>query len=512
MPTLAARVLSGIERIGNRLPDPTTLFVIGTLLIMLLSQLAVSFAWEVDASLGARHGVAETSIQPRSLLSADGLWWLLSHLVDNFIHFPPLGIVLVGMLGIGLAERVGLLPALLNSAVQYLPRRLLAPSLVFLGIVSSLAMDAGYVVLPPLAAALYLAAGRPPLAGIAAVFAGVSAGFGANLVITGLDPMLAGLSQSAAAVIDPDYEVAVTSNWWFMIASTVVLTLTGWAVTTWLVEPRLTVADSATCESTAMPRAPEQNVRRGLRAALLALVVSLLVIVGMVWIPGAPLYGEGSRFPRWVEATVPLLFFVFVVPAIVYGRTTGTLRSDKDIAQAMGKTMASLGPYIVLAFFAAQFIEVFKYSRMGEMLALYGGALLSDLNLARPLLILGFILVVVTGNLFIGSMSAKYAFLAPVFVPMFMLVGISPELTQVAYRVGDSVSNVITPLNPYMIIILALVQRYAQGAGLGSVIAMMLPYSVAYLLVWTAMLLVWMIVGLPLGPEGVLLYPVSATG
>ena len=512
MPTLAARVLSGIERIGNRLPDPTTLFVVGTVLIMLLSQLAVSFAWEVDASLGARHGVAETNIQPRSLLSADGLWWLLSHLVDNFIHFPPLGIVLVGMLGIGLAERVGLLPALLNNAVQYLPRRLLAPSLVFLGIVSSLAMDAGYVVLPPLAAALYLAAGRPPLAGIAAVFAGVSAGFGANLVITGLDPMLAGLSQSAAAVIDPDYEVAVTSNWWFMIASTVVLTLTGWAVTTWLVEPRLTVADSATCESTEMPQAPEQNVRRGLRAALLALVVSLLVIVGMVWIPGAPLYGEGSRFPRWVEATVPLLFFVFVVPGIVYGRTTGTLRSDKDIAQAMGKTMASLGPYIVLAFFAAQFIEVFKYSRLGEMLALYGGALLSDLNLPRPLLMLGFILVVVTGNLFIGSMSAKYAFLAPVFVPMFMLVGISPELTQVAYRVGDSVSNVITPLNPYMIIILALVQRYAQGAGLGSVIAMMLPYSVAYMLVWTAMLLVWMIVGLPLGPEGVLLYPASASG
>lgn len=328
--------------------------------------------------------------------------------------------------------------------------------MVFLGIMSSLALDAGYIVLPPLAAVLYSACGRSPLAGIAAVFAGVSAGFGANLFITGLDPMLAGLTQVGAAVLDADYQVAVTANWWFMIASTIVLTLSGWFVTARLVEPRLAgKADLLSDDNNEIPH--DKNESDAIRVALTGLLLVLVVMLMLILFPGAPLHGQGEHFPRWIEASVPLLLIVFIVPGILYGIIAGTLSNDKDIARMLGETLASLGPYIVLAFFAAQFIEAFKYTNLGGMLAVQGGQWLADAAVPVSVVIPMFILVVLIGNLFIGSMSAKYAFFAPVFVPMFMQLGISPELTQVAYRIGDSVSNVITPLNPYMIIILVLV-------------------------------------------------------
>ena len=487
--------LAWVERAGNRLPDPATLFLIGTAVIMALSQLAVSLDWSV-------HSTPGVELKAKSLLSSDGLWWFMSHMVENFIRFPPLAIVLVGMLGIGLAERSGLLPTLLRAIILHIPAPLLTPATVFAGILSSIALDAGYVVLPPIAAALYQAAGRSPLAGIAAVFAGVSAGFSANLFITAVDPLLAGLTQAAAAIISPGYSVAVTANWWFMLVSTLLLTLTGWAVSDGYVAPRLGRAGLEAAIEPDGTAGITSAEARGLRLALVAAVLALFLVVLAGSVPGAPLYGQGVRFARWIEVTVPLLCLLFFVPGLVYGVCVGTIRNDRDVARMLGDTFARLGPYIVLAFFAAQFIESFKYSGLGEMLAIAGGAALVSAQIASPWLLSSFIVLVAIANLFIGSASAKYAFLAPVFVPMFMQVGFSPELTQAAYRVGDSVSNVITPFNPYMIIILAQVQKYLKGSGLGTLVAMMLPYTIVFAVVWSGLLLFWVAVGWPLGPGG----------
>ncbi|MEX2525471.1 MAG: AbgT family transporter [Gammaproteobacteria bacterium] len=495
------KILERVERLGNRLPDPATLFFIGTVFVILLSALAAGLDWSVRSDIAGRF-------EAKSLLSSDGIWWLTSHLVENFIQFPPLAIVLVGMLGIGVAEASGLLPALLRHVILRIPDSLLSPATVFLGIMSSIALDAGYVVLPPIAAALYQAAGRSPLAGIAAAFAGVSAGFSANLSITALDPLLSGLSQSGARILVEDYQVAVTANWWFMIVSTVVLTLVGWLVTDRIVEP----AQSRPLERPGPPASPSEetdtaSMNRGLKFALLAFLISFGVVLLAILVPGAPLFGEGDYFARWVEATIPLLFLLLLIPGIFYGFAAGTIQNDRDVARMMGETMARMGPYIVLAFFAAQFIECFKYSGLGEMLAIGGGQWLTHWQIPTSLLLIGFILMTMLANLLIGSASAKYAFFAPVFVPMFMQVGISPELTQAAYRVGDSISNTITPLNPYMVIMLAHMQYYARRSGLGTLIAMMLPYTLAFALVWILLLVLWIILGPPLGPGGGLEIP-----
>ncbi|MDG0996016.1 MAG: AbgT family transporter [Gammaproteobacteria bacterium] len=490
-------LLDKLERVGNRLPDPSILFIAGSLLIVLLAEIAVIFQWQAVRWLGPEQSEL---VMAQSVLQAEGIWWWLSSMVQNFIQFPPLGIVLVGMLGIGLAERCGLLPALICAAGHAIQDKYLIPATLFIGVMSSLAMDAGYVVLPPLAATLFMAAGRSPILGIVTSFAGVSAGFGANLFITSIDPLLAGFTQSAAQIITPDYQVAVTSNWWFMAVSTIVLTFSGWAITHYWVAPR-TERLSFDAQSAEPLLKLNTTQRSALRWAAAAFVVVLAVALLATWHPAGALHGSGKHFPRWVEATVPLLFLLFLIPGVVYGLRAGSIRSSKDAAGFMGSTLADLGPYIVLAFFAAQFIAIFKYTHLGEMLALSGGAWLAAMEMNVFVLLCAFVLLVCFGNLLIGSMSAKYAFYAPVFVPMLMQAGVSPELTQLVYRIGDSVTNVITPFNPYMIIILALLQKYHRQAGVGTLISLTLPYSVGFLLTWMLLLLFWLLLGLPLGPS-----------
>lgn len=488
-------LLNRIEETGNRLPDPATLFVIGTVIIIILSWVATSMSWEVHSELTG-------TLISQNLLSSEGIWWLLSNMVSNFIKFPPLAIVLVGMLGIGLAERSGFLPALLQRSILLVPKSMLTPATIFLGIMSSMALDAGYVVLPPIAAALYIAAGRSPLVGIAAVFAGISAGFSANLLITALDPLLSGLTQTSAQILVADYQVAVTANWWFMLASTILLTLVGWAVTAWFVEPRVDTDHDLVSDKKQVIDREDSNEKKGLIHAILATGIALFITALLITIPGAPLYGAGSHFSRWIEATIPLLFILFFVPGIVFGISTGKIKNDKHVVKMLGDTISHLGPYIVMAFFAAQFIECFKYTGLGKMLAITGGQWLVAMQFDASMLLTGFILMAMSANLLIGSASAKYAFLAPVFVPMLMQVGFSPELTQIAYRIGDSVTNVITPMNPYMIIVLVELQRYRKNAGFGTLIALMLPYTVIFGIIWIAMLIIWMSIGLPLGPGG----------
>jgi len=542
------RLLDAIERVGNALPDPATLFAIGAALVMVLSQVAASVEWTVEKTVSrevreavrdaegrvvtdpatgepvTRAVIDEATGEPRrelvtvplravGLLSSQGLYWALRSMVQNFTEFPPLGVVLVGMLGIGLAEKTGFIGALLEATLLVVPPALLTPAVVFVGVMSSLGLDAGYVVLPPVAAALYQSLGRSPLAGLAAVFAGVSAGFGANLFITGLDPLLAKFSEASAQLLDPKVAVAATCNWWFMIASTALLTLVGWAVTAWWVEPRF--EGKAPEDGGAAPpddlasRRLGAAEKRGLAIAVLVAGAAFLLFAAAVLAPGAPLHGLDGTFPRWVRVIVPLLFFGFLLPGLAYGVATGSVRSDKDVARILADTMSGMGPYIVLAFFAAQFIAYFAHSGLGEMLAISGGRMLARASLPDTLLMEGFVGVVLVANLFIGSMSAKYAFFAPVFVPMFMQVGISPELTQVAYRIGDSVSNVITPLNPYVVILLVFMQRHMARAGIGTLVALMLPYTLAFAAAWSLLLALWMGAGIPLGPGGPLAYDAS---
>ena len=528
-------LLDRIERAGNALPDPATLFLVGALVVMGLSHVAVMADWEVTKTVMRDGAEVAEIVRARSLLTSDGAYWAVDSLVDNFKNFPPLAIVLVGMLGIGLADRSGLISAALKAllvalpdalvrallrlmphsqgisgTIKALPRYSLTPIVFFVGVLSSLALDAGYVVLPPIAASLYASMGRSPLAGLAAVFAGVSAGFSANLMPTGLDVVLAGFSTAGANIIDAGYAVAPTANLGFMIASTFLLTAVGWAVTALWVEPRL--ASKPAEDGGPVPATPadEQTLsaeeKRGLLAGGTAGAVILGIYLAATWVPGAPLHGMDGNFPRWVAAMIPLIFIGFFIPGIAYGFATGKLRNDRDVAAMLGETMSGMGGYIVLAFFAAQFVAYFSYSGLGQMLAISGGEVLASAALPAPVLMLAFIGVVMAGNLFIGSMSAKYAFFAPVFVPMFMAVGISPELTQAAYRVGDSITNVVTPLNPYVVIVLVFVKQWVPKAGIGTLMALMVPYAIAFAVAWSLLLVGWMWAGIPLGPEGPLHY------
>jgi len=579
-------LLDLIEAVGNRLPDPSTLFLLGTVLVMVLSAIAVATGWSVEQQLPQQVMVTEigpdgteitrpqvdaegntivewvptgATFEAKSLLTGDGLYWAIRSVVDNFMGFAPLGVVLVGMLGIGVAERTGLMAVLLKGFMLLVPNTLLTPAMVFIGIMSSIATDAGYVVLPPLAALLYKSVGRSPLAGLAAVFAGVSAGFNANLLVTGLDPMLAELSTQGAIVLDATYAVAATCNLWFMIASTFIITGTGWAISSLFVERRLSRKSPE--EGGPVPAheidASEREItdveKRGLRVAGLVAAVMIAIVFACILIPGAPLHdtsipdpaapaGSGAtilvdrldvpveeappgaivhdgvvwekRFPpfwRWVNAIVPILFLMFIVPGIAFGLATGKLRSDKDVAKLLVESMAAMGPIIVLAFFAAQFIEHFKYSGLDKMLALAGGQALGQAGLPTWLLLVAFILVTMVFNLFVGSMSAKYTMFAPIFIPMFMMVSISPELTQAAYRIGDSVTNIITPLNAYLVIILVFMKQYVPKAGMGTLISTMLPYTIGFTIVWMIMIVAWQLLGIPLGPgdTGPLTYDVT---
>lgn len=442
----------------------------------------------------------------RSLLTSQGWYWLLSSMEANFLGFAPLGVVLLGMLGIGPMERVGLISALLRAALSRVPGVLLTPAMIFLGIMSSLGSDAGYVVLPPLAALAYLAVGRSPLAGIAAVFAGVAAGFNANLLITSLEPMMSEFSQNAAQTIDADRIVTATASWYFMAVSTVVLTFIGWATTAVFVEKRL---NTKSPDDGGPPTTTEANANghgklkpievRALWWSGGVFLVGLAITIWLVRWNGSPLYGNQGSQQRWVVVVVPLMFILTILPATAYGVVVGNIKSTKDAAKTMVESMAGMAPIIVLAFFAGQFVAAFDESGLGRMLAFSGGEWLFDQQFGPGMLLVAFILVTMLFNLFVGSMSAKYALFAPIFVPMFMLIGIRPEMTQVAYRIGDSTTNIITPLNPYLVIVLMYVQKYAPKAGIGTLIAMMLPYTIVFTIVWMIMIVAWNASGIPLG-------------
>lgn len=559
--------LDWVEWAGNRLPEPALLFALLALATILVSALGSALGWQVqpvkpvlvDAATIAAGGVAGMQlvpygapIEPRSLLSIDGIYWMLSSMLRNFVEQPALPLIFVAMIGIGVAERLGLFGALMRWLAPMTPQHLLTPAVVLIGANSAITAGASYIILPPLAAALYLAVGRHPVAGLAAAFAGVAGGFGAGFIPTGTDAVLTGFAQDAARVIDPGYTLTILHNYWFTAVSSIVVMLGGWLVTDRIVEPRLKrlhgeeqgPADPDTLRELAL----SNNERRGLFAALLTAAMVSSLFLALILIPGAPLHGDGQPRlandrvlmqqpvqvlpadsalsadatvlasdpllvvadgnprlsegpgPRWSQAIVPFILVVFLLPGIVYGLVTGQLRSQVDLVEALMQGVRDVVPVLVILFFLAQFIAYMAFSGLDRMLAYSGGSLLFGADLPIPLLIVTFVLVVVFGDFVMPGMLSKFGVMAPIFIPMFMIVGMSPELTTAAYRIGDSVVNIITPLNSYLLIVLAVLQKYRPRAGVGTLIALMLPYSIVLGLFWTALLVAWYFTGLPLGP------------
>lgn len=492
--------LAAIARWGNRLPAPALLFLWLSLALVLIS--AVVAAFDVSTRLPGQ----DERIAVRSLLSAEGVRWALTHTVDNFVSFAPVGTVLVAMMGLGVAEHSGLLRVLLERLVRRTPRGLLSWVVVFAGTLSNLAMDAGYVVLIPLAGLMYAAAGRPPLAGIAAAFAGVSAGYSANLLIGPVDAILSGMSTEAVAIVAPEYTVGVEANYYFAAVSTLVLSVLGAWVTERWVMPYL--ARTAGSEERGNP-VPDEAValspadRRGL---WLVAGWTLLFVSGVLAasVPeGAPLRdpdSPGFLGSAAMQGVVVLIALYAAVAGWLFGRFSGRYGSSQALVQAMEGTMATMAGYLVLMFFAAQFVNYFAWSQLGTLLAVSGAEGLKGLAVPNSVLLIVFVLMAAFINLFVGSASAKWGLLAPVFVPMLFLLGVSPEATQMAFRIGDSSTNIITPLMPYFGVVVAFAQRYKPDLGIGTLMAMMLPYSIVFLLGWSALMLVWFWLGLPLGP------------
>lgn len=568
------RALNLIEKVGNKLPDPAVLFLLLMFVVWIASAIlsTMTFA-EIDPRSGKPLVI-------NNQLSGTALAAFLSTMVTTFTSFPPLGVVLVALLGVGVAEHTGFINAALKALLNFTAPFLLTPMVVFVAIISHTAVDAGYVLVIPLGGVIFYTAGRHPLAGIAAAFAGVSGGFSANFIPSSLDPLLAGLTQSGAQIIDTARIVNPLSNWYFTAASTLLLVLLGWFITDKIVEPRLKKTALIDGDPAEMPKmetlGPKE--RKGLIAGLIAMAIGIAVLVAIALpansmfrsqpgfqvttetidkmkaaglpddvaaklspILGQELFGKtafdnalktrlgeenAKKFGELVTqnavpvapqltansaplmlSIVPLIFLLFIIPGIVFGYVAGTVSSHKDVIAGMSKSMSTMGYYIVLAFFAALFIAAFGQSNIGALLALKGANALQALALPPQITIIGIITLTGLVNLLIGSASAKWALLAPIFVPLLMQLGLSPELAQAAYRIGDSTTNIVTPLMPYFPLVVVFAQRYVKNTGIGTMISMMIPYTVIFFVVWITFLLIYWALGIPLGLQAPYTYP-----
>ncbi|OON96790.1 MAG: aminobenzoyl-glutamate transporter [Epulopiscium sp. Nele67-Bin005] len=502
------KFLDWIEDVGNKLPHPVTLFAYFCLGIIIISAIAEATGVSVTGDLINRStGVIETqTITAVSLLNGKGIQYMLSSAVSNFTSFAPLGVVLVGMLGIGISESSGFIGAGLKKVVSVTPKSIIVPMTVFLGIMSNVASDAGYVILVPLGALIFLAYGKHPLAGLSAAFAGVSGGFSANLLLGTSDPMLAELTNEAIHMIDPSISIAPTANYFFMVASTFLITILGTIVTTKVIEPKLgEFKGKSKVDVDFHVLSPEEE-----KAFKVASLVNLAMIIGLIVLVVMPnsflrnLNQETFLDSLVVGSTlmsglIPIIAIMFFVPAVTYGKIAGTIKNEKEVAAHMSKAMSSMGGYLVLSFVAAQFISYFSYTNLGTIIAVGGADILQSANIGSIPLLVGFIIITAFINLFMGSASAKWAIMAPIFIPMFMQLGIDPASVQVAYRIADSTTNIISPLMSYFAMVIVFVQAYDEEAGIGTIISLMVPYSMTFLIGWTLLFMIWMSLGIPVG-------------
>ncbi|MEP3421757.1 MAG: AbgT family transporter [Erythrobacter sp.] len=527
--------LGWIERSGNKLPDPVFLFfyliiaLIAISVIAALSGVSALHPTSIDEATGA-----PLQIDAVSLLAADNIQRLWVEMPKTFTHFHPLGYVLVVMLGAGVAERSGFFAAGMASAVKGAPTALLTPVVALVAMLGNHAADAGYVVLIPLAGILFAAAGRHPLAGIAAAFAGVSGGFSANISPGQLDALLFGITEEAvaASALDPSWTANLAGNWYFITAMTVLYLPIIWYVTDRVIEPRLGAwTGGASAGMDADNPDPTEGdaalTSKGLRHAGLAALFVVGLWVAMVFAPGTPLVNEAacdgaaagdcsihSQLRPLYQSLVAAFFLLFLFAGWAYGRATGSIKDHRDLVNMMAESMKDMGYYLVLAFAAAHFVAMFSWSNLGLISAVHGAAAIESTGLPLPLVIGLMVLFAALLNLFVGSASAKWALLAPILVPMLMLLGISPEGATAAYRVGDSATNIITPLMVYFPLILIFAQRWQPNFGLGSLTAIMLPYSVWLLISGVVLIVAWFALGIPLGPDAPAEYllPVAGAG
>ena len=500
------RALNAIEVAGNKLPDPAVLFLILLVCTWILSALLA------PVEFTETHPSTGEPIRIVNQLTGTSLTGFLANMVKTFTGFHPLGVVLVALLGVGVAESTGFINAGLKWMLGFTPRMLLTPMLILVAVVSHTAADAGYVLVIPLGGVIFYAAGRHPLAGIAAAFAGVSGGFSANFIPSGIDPLLQGLTQVGAQIIDPARQVNPLCNWFFTSASSLLVILIGWYITDRVIEPRLkgTKIDGDPDQMPVMEEVSPAE-RRGFYAGLASIVVCVLLLFLVVYPQDSPMRSpEGeitAFFSLLMQTIVPLIFLFFLIPGIVHGYVSGSVKNHRDIVNGMSKTMSTMGYYLVMAFFAAQFIAVFGQSNVGVLIAIKGANFLKSMAMPGQATIIGIIMLSAVVNLLVGSASAKWAILSPIFVPMLMQLGLSPELTQAAYRVGDSTTNIITPLMPYFPLVVVFSQRYVKGTGIGTVVSMMLPYSIVFFITWTIFLVLYWMAGIPLGLQATYVYP-----
>ena len=532
-----ARFLDVVEWLGNLLPHPVTLFALICVGVLLLSGVAGLMEWQVDDPRpeGARGRSADGVIEAISLLNPEGFRRITTSLVTNFTGFAPLGTVLVALLGVGIAERSGLLAASVRFLVFgalalveriagrgllgriFSPNNFLTAVVVFAAVVSNTASEMGYVVLIPLAAVVFHSVGRHPMAGLAAAFAGVSGGYSANILIGTVDPLLSGITTEAARLIDPSYapgefnEILPTANLYFMMISTVLITLVGTFVTVRIVEPKLGAYDASDAEDGIEEAAEDMGKlsskeRRGLLWAAVA-VAAMAIGLFLTALPGGWFRDpavDGALLQEirpLLRSVVALIFVFFAIPSVIYGRITGSLKNDRDVIDGMAAAMSSMGLYLVLVFFASQFVAFFNWTNLGTITAVTGADLLIRWELTGPIVFIPFILMCCCVNLMLGSASAQWAVTAPIFVPMLMTVGYSPQVIQAAYRIGDSTTNIITPMMSYFGLILAFAMRYDKKLGIGTLIATMIPYSIAFLCGWIVLFYLWVFVlGMPVGP------------
>jgi aminobenzoyl-glutamate transport protein len=504
-------LLDTIARVGDRLPDPVLIFVCLIIVLMILS------AWAEGAGWSAVNPLSGATVQAESLLSLENIRRLLVEMPATMTAFPPLGLVLVVMLGAAVAERSGLFSALLGGAVRRVPRAALTPCIFVLGVLSHHASDAAYVVMLPLTALVYAQAGRHPLLGIAIAYAGISGAFAGNYIPGQFDVLMLGITEAAAKIIDPNFIMNPLGNWWFTLSIGIVFTPIAWWVADKVVEPRLgkwTGSNSPIGEEEASlgQLTPEQ--KRGLRHAGIAFLLVVGLFASLTFWPGfSPLIDTEAVGPAqmtpFYKALIAGFFLLFLATGWAFGRATGTIKTHHDAITMMGHGMRDMAPYLVLIFAAAHFIAMFSWSGLGPVLAIKGAELLQGLNLPKPAMLTGLLLMSSGLDIVIGSASAKWSALAPIVVPMLMLLGISPEMTTAAYRMGDSIFNIVTPLASNFPLVLIMCRRWVPNFGIGSLIAMMIPFSIAFMVAGLSLVMIWVGFDLPVGPHAPATYSVA---
>jgi aminobenzoyl-glutamate transport protein len=497
------KLLDVVERVGNKVPHPAVLFFLLIAVVVVLSVALAGISVSYQRLNPETHQTEQATTAIRSLLSADGLRFIFTSVVPNFINFGPVGIIMVAMIGVGLAEQSGLIQALIRKIVLVAPRSALTAIIVTLGVLSSIASDAGYLVLIPLGAAAFLSLGRHPLAGLAAAFAGVAAAFGVNFLVKPIDGILAEMTNDAAHIVDPAKSIELTANFYFGIASSVLLIAVCTVVTDWFVEPRLGKYQGESPVEDSQGLSAEES--RGLLLALLALVGTVVVLALLTLPPGAPLRNPQTKSligdSPFMNSLVFLIMIVFLVTGAAYGVGARTIKTVQDGIDAVIKTFSDLGGLLFLFFVISQFVAYFNYSNLGTIVAVNLADLLQQAHLGPVPLLFGFIVIGVCLCFPLPNILPKWAIMAPIFVPLFMKLGIGPDVVLAAYRVSDSPPNVINPLLPHFALVIGFAQRYEKNAGVGTIVAMMLPYTAVTFVAWALIFFAWYLLGLPFGPR-----------